>query len=129
MCTSGGSLMASFETSLYDENLKPRADFGLADLMGVSKNGDVVGTNGNPYSARIETAAGHPILQGFQDTNWLAGAQNRIPLKPADAPLLTVVPGLCPLPSRAGVSAASSHYGAGPRAARDRSQPHRMVSG
>ena len=52
---SGGSLMASFETSLYDENLKPRADFGLADLMGVSKNGDVVGTNGNPYSARIET--------------------------------------------------------------------------
>src|SRR5277367_4213824 len=61
---SGGSLMASFETSLYDENLKPRADFGLADLMGVSKDGEVVGTNGNPYSARIESAASaHPILQ------------------------------------------------------------------
>ena len=95
---SGGSLMASFETSLYDENLKPRADFGLADLMGVSKDGDVVGTNGNPYSARIETAAEHPILQGFQETpTWIAGAQNRIPLKP----LLSmhrcslVVPGFC----------------------------------
>ena len=96
---SGGSLMASFETSLYDENLKPRADFGLADLMGVSKNGDVVGTNGNPYSARIEAAApGHPILQGFQDTTWLAGAQNRVPLKPVDAPLLTVVPGFVRYP-------------------------------
>ncbi len=96
---SGGSLMASFETSLYDENLKPRADFGLADLMGVSKNGDAVGTNGNPYSARIEAAAsGHAILQGFHGTTWLAGAQNRVPLKPVDAPLLTVVPGFVRYP-------------------------------
>jgi hypothetical protein len=97
----GGSLMASFETSLYDEDLKPRADFGLADLMGVSKNGDVVGTNGNPYSARIEAPGAsppHPILQGFQNTNWLAGAQNRVPLKPVDAPLLTVIPGFVRYP-------------------------------
>jgi hypothetical protein len=92
--------MASFETSLYDEDLKPRADFGLADIMGVSKNGDAIGTNGNPYSARIEAVAGPPppILQGFHDTNWLAGAQNRVPLKPVDSPLLTVVPGFVRYP-------------------------------
>ena len=98
---SGGSLMASFETSLYDEDLRPRADFGLADIMGVSKNGDAIGTNGNPYSARIEAASvglPHPILQGFHDTSWLAGAQNRVPLKPVDAPLLTVVPGFVRYP-------------------------------
>src|SRR3984957_5805137 len=98
---SGGSLMASFETSLYDENLKPRADFGLADIMGVSKNGDAIGTNGNPYSARIEAATvgpSHPILQGFHDTSWLAGAENRVPLKPVEAPLLTVVPGFVRYP-------------------------------
>ena len=38
---SGGSIMASFETGLYDENLKQRADFGLADLLGINKAGDV----------------------------------------------------------------------------------------
>ena len=46
---AGGALMGSFETSLYDENLKPRADFGLADVFGIGKAGDAVGTNGNPY--------------------------------------------------------------------------------
>ena len=93
---AGGSLMGSFESGLYDENLKARADFGLADVFGVSKSGDAIGTNGNAYYARIEDPAGaskHPLLAGFEDTNWLPGAGNRVPLKPVDNPLLTVVPG------------------------------------
>jgi len=94
---AGGSLIASFETSLYDENLKPRADFGLADLMGVSKAGEAIGTNGNPYSARIE-AATHPILEGFTNTTWIAGAQNRVPLHATDKPILTVIPGFVRYP-------------------------------
>jgi hypothetical protein len=97
----GGSLMASFETSLYDENLNPRADFGLGDLFGVSRAGDVVGTNGNPYYARIESpqsAHPHAILAGFSDTNWLAGSQNRAPLKAIANPVLTVVPGFVRYP-------------------------------
>jgi len=97
---SGGSLMASFETGLYDENLSPRAQSGLADLLGIAKAGDVVGTNGNAYYARIERQ--HPILDGFHDTNWIPGAQNRIPHKPVpksvlDA-VLTVVPGFVRYP-------------------------------
>jgi hypothetical protein len=98
---SGGSLMASFETSLYDENLKPRVDFGLAELMDVSKASDVVGTNGNAYSARIESVGAsqqHALLDGFTNTAWLAGSQNRIPLKPINQPLLTVVPGFVHYP-------------------------------
>jgi hypothetical protein len=93
---AGGSLMASFETSLYDENLNPRADFGLADLMGVSKAGAAVGTNGNPYSARLEKP--HEILEGFSNTTWIAGAQNRVPLKPVQSPVATVVPGFVRYP-------------------------------
>ena len=93
---SGGSIMASFETGLYDENLNPRADFGLADLLGINKAGDVIGTIGNAYYGRIERQ--HPILEGFSNTNWLPGAQNRIPLKPVQNPVLTVVPGFVRYP-------------------------------
>jgi hypothetical protein len=93
---SGGSILASFETSLYDENLRPRADFGLADLFGISKAGDAIGTNGNAYYGRIER--GHPILEGFVNTHWLPGAQNRVPLKPVEDPVLTVVPGFVQYP-------------------------------
>jgi hypothetical protein len=98
---SGGSIMASFETSLHDENLNQRADFGLADLLGIHKAADVIGTNGNPYYARIETPDAtrpHPILEGFTNTRWLPGAQNRIPLKPVQNPVLTVVPGFVRYP-------------------------------
>jgi len=93
---AGGSLMASFETSLYDENLKPREDFGLAGLMGISKAGSAIGTNGNAYSAHI--AKPHAILEGFSDTTWIAGAQNRVPLKAVNNAIATVVPGFVRYP-------------------------------
>ncbi len=93
---SGGSLVASFESSLYDENLRQRADFGLADLLGISKAGETAGSNGNAYYGRIERA--HPILDGFHDTEWLPGAQNRVPLKPVPDPVLTLVPGFVQYP-------------------------------
>jgi hypothetical protein len=98
---SGGSIMASFETSLYDQDLNQRPEFGLADLLGINKAGAVIGTVGNAYYARIETSAPtnpHAILAGFSDTNWLPGAQNRIPLKPVQDPVLSVVPGFVRYP-------------------------------
>lgn len=93
---AGGSIMASFETGLYEENLKRRSDFGLADLFGISNAGNVIGTNGNAYYRRIERK--HQVLDGFDDTNWLPGAQNRVPLKPIDDSVLTVVPGFVQYP-------------------------------
>ncbi len=98
---SGGSIMASFETGLYDENLDQRANSGLADLFGIHRAGDAIGSNGNSYYARIEapdSSRQHPILEGFTNTNWLPGAENRIPLKPIQNPVMTVVPGFVRYP-------------------------------
>ena len=75
---------------------KATREFGLADLLGISKAGNVIGTVGNAYYGRIERQ--HPILDGFSNTNWIPGAQNRIPLKPVQDPVLTVVPGFVRYP-------------------------------
>jgi Uncharacterised BCR, COG1649./Beta-galactosidase trimerisation domain. len=93
---SGGSLLASFETSMYDEKNVRRNDFGLADVLGIHQTGAVVGTNGNLYYSRIEKQ--HPILDGFEDTNWLPGAENRVPVSAVSDPVLTVVPGFVAYP-------------------------------
>src|SRR5258708_974439 len=51
---AGGSLLATFETSMYTERNERRRNFGLAQVFGIEKAGDVICTNGNPYYARIE---------------------------------------------------------------------------
>jgi hypothetical protein len=94
---AGGSLLATFETSLYTERNQRRADFGLADVFGIHKSGDVTGTNGNAYYARIEKP--HPILDGlFGTTNWIPGAEYRVPVAAVENPVLTVVPGFVAYP-------------------------------
>jgi hypothetical protein len=92
----GGSLLATFETSMYTERNERRREFGLSDVFGIQKAGDVIGTNGNAFYARIERK--HPILDGFSNTNWIPGAEFRIPVKPVDAPVLSVVPGYVAYP-------------------------------
>jgi hypothetical protein len=93
---AGGSLLATFETSMYDERNQRRANFGLADVFGIRKAGEVQGTVGNGFYAHIEKR--HEILDGFTDTNWLPGAEYRLPVAPVDGPVLTVVPGFVAYP-------------------------------
>lgn len=87
----GGSLLATFETSRYNEWGDTRGDFELADVFGVSVAGEIVGPFGNSY-ARIEQP--HPITAGFEGTSLLPGAENRVPVRAKDKlPLaLSVVP-------------------------------------
>ena len=88
---AGGSLLATFETSLYDERGKRRDDFGLARLFGMSKTGDVQGPAGNSYYARI--LRNHDVLRGFDHTAILPGAEFRVPVQASDMePVLAVLP-------------------------------------
>lgn len=64
---AGGSLLATFEAGLYTERNQKRADFGLADVLGIRKAGDILGITGNAFSARIEKR--HAILEGLTGTN------------------------------------------------------------
>jgi hypothetical protein len=66
----GGSLIATLETSLYDEWGVRRPDFGLSDLFGVSVRQGLQGPLRNSYMHFEADAAGrrHPLLAGFEDT-------------------------------------------------------------
>jgi hypothetical protein len=86
----GGSIMASFETSLYDEKNERRKDFGIADTLGIHVAGERRTRVGNAFMGRIERK--HPILDGFDNTDWLPGAQWLQPTAPVENPVMTVIP-------------------------------------
>jgi hypothetical protein len=66
----GGSLLATFETSLYNELGEKRSDFGLGDVFGLSFDDQVEGPMKNSY-LRCEKENGeyHPVLDGLHDTS------------------------------------------------------------
>lgn len=86
----GGSLLATFETSLYDEQGKARSDFGLARLFEITKTGGIAGPNGNASYASILRK--HEILRGFENTSILPGGEYRVPVAAANMePVLGVI--------------------------------------
>lgn len=88
---SGGSVLATFETSRYNEWGDSRKDFALADLFGASVDGESIGPFGNSY---MHIDRQHAVTQGFEGTSLLPGPENRVPVRLHDAhsPALTVVP-------------------------------------
>jgi hypothetical protein len=80
---AGGGLVATGETSLYDEEGRRRADFEMADLFGAhatgGHRGSFSGPAPSPWSSweghtylRFATAAARPPgLEGFEDTDIL----------------------------------------------------------
>jgi hypothetical protein len=99
----GGSLLATFSSSLYDEEGRRRSDFGLADLFGVSFDGRVEGPMQNSYlSLDTDTATGarHPVLQGLEGTPRIINGVFRLAVRPTvDFPSpLTLIPTYPDLP-------------------------------
>lgn len=75
----GGSLVTSFETSLYDEHGVKRADFGLADLFGASVAGETEGPVKNTYIAL--DLPRHALTQRFDGAERIMGGTRRVPVK------------------------------------------------
>ncbi|MCX6238950.1 MAG: beta-galactosidase [Bacteroidia bacterium] len=81
----GGSILATFETSLYDEEGKRRADFGLADLFGVSYDKSIEGPMQNSY-LRLKEDSGtnqfHPVLKDMEDAYRIINIINQVKVLP-----------------------------------------------
>jgi len=81
----GGSVIATFETSLYDEWGVRRNDFGLSSIFGVTYAGNVRGPILNSYLAlQRERGADsyHPLLAGFEDATRIINAFHQVDVKP-----------------------------------------------
>ena len=94
----GGSILATFETSLYDEWGEKRADFGLADLFGVSVTGMRQGPMLNAY---LRLQHPHPILAGLEDAPRIIHGVNRLNVTPREhfaRPPMTLIPPYPDLP-------------------------------
>jgi hypothetical protein len=100
----GGSLIATYETSLYNELGARRSDFGLADLFGVSFRGHGQGPMRNAY-LRLEddprTGTRHPVLAGLDDVPRIIHGTYRLEVAAKQEfrhPPLTLIPSYPDLP-------------------------------
>jgi len=99
----GGGLVATFETSLYDEQAERLRDFGLADLFGVSYNDRIEGPMKNSYlrlKSDSKTGRFHPVLSGLEDAYRIINGIWRLDVKPKiDFPSpVTLIPAYPDLP-------------------------------
>lgn len=100
---NGGSLVATFETSLYDNEGNRRPDFGLSDLFGASFDNAVEGPMQNSY-LRLKSDPGtsrfHPVLSGLENAYRIINTIYQVKVKPTEnlpSPL-TLIPSYPDLP-------------------------------
>lgn len=82
----GGSVVATHETSLYDENGRRRRNFALADLFGVDWTGKTEGPMLNSY-IRLEHEAlpDHMLFAGLEDAPRIINGVTRLEVTPREA--------------------------------------------
>jgi hypothetical protein len=100
----GGSIVATFETSLYNQWGVRRRAFGLGDVFGVNYSGRIEGPMQNSYlSVEKDTSTGryHPILTGLEDAERIINGIYRVDVEPIERisnPPLTLIPSYPDLP-------------------------------
>ena len=94
----GGSIVATHETSRYDEWGVKRSDLGLASLFGVRDTGRTEGPMQNSY-LRLEGQ--HPMLKGLEGVPRIINGVNRVLVEAAGSqgpPPITLIPSYPDLP-------------------------------
>ena len=94
----GGSIVATHETSLYDEWGVRRKDFGLASLFGASFGGQIDARMQNSY---LRLTPGHPLVAGFENTERIINGVSRVHTRTIGDypnPPLTLIPSYPDLP-------------------------------
>ncbi len=100
---NGGGLVATRETSLFDEWGAPRPDFGLAKMFGVSFKSRAAGPMHNSY-LRLDRSApnGAALLKGLEDAPRIINGLWRVEVAPMEsssaASPLTLIPSYPDLP-------------------------------
>lgn len=100
----GGGIVATFETSLYNEWGARRKTFGLADVFGVRYRGRVEGPMQNSYltvEKDAVTGKHHPLLAGLEEATQIINGVYRVdvePMQTVSSPLLTLIPSFPDLP-------------------------------
>ncbi|WP_276502782.1 alpha-amylase family protein [Terrimonas pollutisoli] len=87
---NGGSLLATFETGLYDEWGSLRNDFALADVFDIRLMPGYKKPKGQIFYASIN--AEHAIVNGFGDTTILPGGEYYVPATAPGNHVLTIIP-------------------------------------
>jgi hypothetical protein len=99
---SGGSLIATYETSLYDERGTRRKNFALADLFGVEWTGKSEGPMQNSYiHLERDALPHHPLFAGLEDAPRIVNGVSRLEVKPTEKFLqtpFTLIPSYPDLP-------------------------------
>jgi hypothetical protein len=81
----GGNIVATYETSLYDEEGRRRIDFGLADMFGISFDNGVEGPMQNSYlrlKKDSSTNQFHPVLNDLEDSYRIINTINMVKVIP-----------------------------------------------
>ena len=99
---TGGSLIATYETSRYDEWGTVRKDFGLGDLFGVTCRDHIEGPIKNSYLRLMHQAAPNDaFLRGLEDAPRIINGVFRVEVEPRESfreiPL-TLIPSYPDLP-------------------------------
>lgn len=98
---AGGAIVATGETSLYDEMGAERKNFGLADLFGCDYAGKIDRKLDNSY---ISINGPNPITVGLDDTSRISGGSRLVHVTPhagQDRPPLRLIRSYPELPAEA----------------------------